>query len=282
MKIPVLLTAFIICVAIAACTKIPYGDTSTAGKFYNIRGIKMYAETYGSGQPLLMIHGNGGSISTFAGNIPYFAKKYKVIVADSRAQGKSRDDRDSISFEMMADDYAVLLDSMHVDSAYVIGWSDGGINALLLAMRHPEKVKKLASSGANLWPDSTAMEPSVWLDEKREAPGFEKKMNRTLAEKQKQKLFLLDWLQPHIALNELSKVKCPALIMCGDHDMIRRDHTENIYKHIPRANLWVVSHSGHGTLFEHKRKFNYNIDDFFTKPYKSTNTYGSFLSGFGL
>ncbi|HYK57347.1 MAG TPA: alpha/beta hydrolase, partial [Flavisolibacter sp.] len=91
-------------------TGVPYGNNKAAGKFYNIRGFNMYAETYGTGQPLLIIHGNGGSISNFFNQIPYFSKNYKVIVADSRAQGKSADKGDSLSYEMMADDYAALLD----------------------------------------------------------------------------------------------------------------------------------------------------------------------------
>jgi len=114
---------------------IPYGNNAAAGNYYSLRGFNMYCEVYGTGKPLLMIHGNGGSIRVFEKNIPYFSKKYKVIVADSRAHGKSKDDRDSLSFEMMADDYAALLDAMHIDSCYVIGWSDGGINALLLAIK---------------------------------------------------------------------------------------------------------------------------------------------------
>ncbi len=233
----------------------------------------MYCETYGSGKPLLMIHGNGGSISTFAGNIPYFSKDYKVIIADSRAQGKSVDSKDSLSFEMMADDYAALLDEMHIDSAYVIGWSDGGINALLLASRHPEKVKKLASSGANLWPDSTAIDPKIWLEEKRDYADYKDKAGKNAQELAKRKIFLLDWEQPNIPLAELHKIKCPALIICGDHDVIRTTHTQLIYKNIPAANLWVVEHSGHGTLFEHKWRFNHNINNFFTEPFKSGNTY---------
>ncbi|MGZ3951839.1 MAG: alpha/beta fold hydrolase, partial [Flavisolibacter sp.] len=100
-------------------TGIPYGSNKAAGKYYDIRGFKMYAETYGAGQPLLIIHGNGGSISNFVNQIPYFSKKYKVIVADSRAQGNSKDAADSLSYEMMADDYASLLDQMKIDSAYV-------------------------------------------------------------------------------------------------------------------------------------------------------------------
>ena len=122
----------------------------------------MYYETYGKGEPLLIIHGNGGSINDFRYQIPYFSKGYKVILADSRAQGKSVDASDSLSYEMMTDDLSALLDTLHMDSVYVIGWSDGGINGLLLAMRHPEKVKKLAVTGANLWPDTTAVDPFIY------------------------------------------------------------------------------------------------------------------------
>src|SRR5881398_4270563 len=139
-----------------------YGKNDKAGQYANIRGFKMYYETYGEGEPLLIIHGNGGSINNFLYQIPYFSKSYKVIVADSRAQGKSADNGDSLSYEMMADDLNALLDSLHLDSCYVIGWSDGGINGLLLAIRHPDKVKKLAVTGANLWPDTTAINPFAY------------------------------------------------------------------------------------------------------------------------
>src|ERR1044071_5586774 len=139
-----------------------YGKNKAVGKYYNIRGFKMYVEVYGQGQPLLFIHGNGGSINNFTKNIPYFSTKYKVIIADSRAQGKSADPADSLSYEMMADDYAALLDAMKIDSAYVVGWSDGGINGILMAIRHPEKVKKLAITGANLRPDTTAVPQAIW------------------------------------------------------------------------------------------------------------------------
>ena len=125
---------------------IPYDHNPAAGKFYDINGFKMYTEVYGSGPPLLMIHGNNGDMSAFAKNVPYFATHYQVILADSRSQGRSLDPGHPLTFEMMADDYAALLDAMHIPSAYIIGWSDGGINALLLAIRHPEKVKRLASA----------------------------------------------------------------------------------------------------------------------------------------
>ena len=270
--------AFVFCllqlfavIAFAQDKQIPYGNNPAAGKYYNIRGIKMYCEVYGKGKPLLMIHGNGGDISAFSKNIPYFSKKYMVIVPDSRAQGKSTDDRDSLSFEMMADDFAALLDVMHIKSSYVIGWSDGGINALLLAMRHPEKVIKLASTGANLWPDSTALIPKYWIGERDDYNASKNKIFKTAKEKNDQKIFLLDWVQPNIPLLALRKIKCPSLIISGDHDLIVIQHTVLIYQNIPHAYLWILPDSPHGTLQAHAAEFNKKVDEFFTTPFHIWN-----------
>lgn len=248
--------------------RIPYGRNDSVGKYYDIRGFKMYTEVYGTGKPLLMIHGNGGSIGAFSKNISYFAKKYKVIAVDSRAHGRSGDDRDSLSFEMMADDFDALLTAMHIDSAYVLGWSDGGINALVLAMRHPNKVIKLASTGANLVPDSTGLIPSYWKGEQKDYANWQKKLPTTAREKNIYKIFLLDWLQPNIPFTALRAIKCPSLIISGDHDLIPIEHTVKIYQHIPRAYLWIVPNSGHATLIEHLDEFNKKVDDFFEMPYK--------------
>lgn len=241
---------------------IKYGDNRAAGKYYEIRGIKMYCEIYGSGKPLLMIHGNGGSIKSFENNISFFSKKYKVIVLDSRAQGKTIDTKDSLSFEMMADDEAALLDALHIDSAYVLGWSDGGINALLLAIRHPSKVKKLVATGANLWPDSTAMIPANWLNDKHTVETTRTE-NFNAKEKNDWKLFMLDFLQPNISLELLHTIKCPALIVAGDHDVIRTEHTVLISQNIPHAWLWILPNSGHSTLIEHRDEFDQKVDEFY-------------------
>ena len=98
-----------------------YGKNDRAGSYVHTRGFKMYYESYGKGEPLLLIHGNGGSINNFMYQIPYFSQYYRVIIADSRAHGKSPDSRDSLSYEMMADDLDALLDSLRVDSCHVVG-----------------------------------------------------------------------------------------------------------------------------------------------------------------
>src|SRR5689334_17787107 len=258
-------------------TTVRYGHDKSKGKFYNIRGFKMYAETYGQGAPLLIIHGNGGSIRDFIYQIPFFEKKYKVIVADSRAQGNSADSGDSLTYEMMADDYAALLDAMKIDSAYVIGWSDGGINALLLAIRHPDKVKKLASTGANLVPDTTAVPREVWDIALPAYEAMKAKTTKTHGEKNDFNLLRLLAEQPHIPLTDLQKISCPSLIIGGDHDVIKEEHTMLIYKNIPRAYLWILPGSGHGTPIIFKDDFNRVVDRFFSTPYRVIAGEGRFF-----
>jgi pimeloyl-ACP methyl ester carboxylesterase len=245
-----------------------YGHDSTAGKFYDIRGMKMYCEIYGSGQPLLIIHGNSGSLRDFLYQIPYFSKKYKVIVADSRSQGRSADAGDSLTYEMMSDDYAALLTALNIDSAFVIGWSDGGIEGLLLAIRHPEKVKKLAVTGANLSPDTTAVSDDIFNQVMPYYTKLKNKTNKTASEKQQFKLVRLEAEQPHIPVLALHAIRIPTLVIGGDHDILKPAHTLLIFQNIPNAYLWILPNSGHSTPVAYKDDFNRTVDQFFSSPYR--------------
>jgi pimeloyl-ACP methyl ester carboxylesterase len=256
---------------------VPYGNNPAVGKYYNIRGFKMYCEVYGQGKPLLIIHGNGGSISNFVFQIPYFSRKYKVIIADSRAQGKSADGNDSLSYEMMADDYAALLDAMKIDSANVIGWSDGGINAVLLAIRHPEKVARLAVTGTNLQPDTNAVYKEVWDMVIPMYSQMKQKTNLTAQQKDEFKLLKLLCEQPHIPLTDLNKIMVPALVMGGDHDVIKVEHTMLIFKNIPNAYLWIFPNSGHSTPVVYADEFNKKVDNFFSTPFRTIRGEGRFF-----
>ena len=255
------------CVCFSTLGQIPYGDNKTAGHFLTTRGFKMYYETYGKGEPLLFIHGNGGSLGNFSNQIPFFSLHYKVIAPDSRAQGKSADSRDSLTFEMMADDFNALLDSLHLDSCYVIGWSDGGINGLLLAIRHPEKVKKLAITGANLWPDTTGLTPYVYNKIVQGSADLRRKQ-QTPEVKNELKISDLDLNEPHISLEQLHTIHCPTLVIGGDHDAIPTRHTLLISENIPQSYLWIIPNSGHSTPVFKKDQFNALILDFFIKPFR--------------
>ena len=131
----------------AQTNAIVYGNNLSAGHYAIVNGISLYYETYGSGRPLILLHGNGGSIKAFSNQIPFFEKYYRVIAIDSRLQGKSGGSPDSISYDLMASDFCGLLDYLQIDSAFVLGWSDGGINGLIMAMNYPKKVKRAGCLG---------------------------------------------------------------------------------------------------------------------------------------
>lgn len=130
--------------AISSCAQLNtlnYGDNKQAGHYASVNGINLYYETYGTGEPLILLHGNGGSINSFNKQIPFFEKYYQVIAIDSRLQGKSGGSPDNISYDLMASDFCALLDYLHIGSANVLGWSDGGIDGIVMALNCPEKVK---------------------------------------------------------------------------------------------------------------------------------------------
>nr|MBP6589228.1 alpha/beta hydrolase [Chitinophagaceae bacterium] len=150
---------------------------------------------------------------------------------------------------------------------YVVGWSDGGINSILLALRHPEKVKKMAITGANLVPDTTAVPKEVWNLVK---PGYfmvKNKKNKSYEDSMQLKLLRLLIEQPHISPAELQQIKAPTLVIGGDNDVIKPEHTLLIWKNIPGASLWILPNSGHSTPLVYKDDFNRIVDQFFqTKP----------------
>lgn len=235
-----------------------YGNNPAAGHYMQVNGIKMYYETYGKGQPLLMLHGNGGSINAFKEQIPYFEKYYKVIAVDSRLQGKSGGSPDSISYDLMAADFDALLTALKIDSAYVLGWSDGGNDGLIMAMKYHDKVKKLAISGANIIPDSTAL-PAADIADMKKFVSLKQGSDTAIA------LTKMMIYEPNIPFSELKKIQCPVLVMAGDRDIIRPEHTIKIFQSIPKAELCIYPDSHHGVCQQHPKLFNKTVKTFFEK-----------------
>ncbi|HKJ42182.1 MAG TPA: alpha/beta hydrolase [Sunxiuqinia sp.] len=235
------------------------GNNPQAGHYALVNGIQLYYETYGSGAPLVMLHGNGGSINAFRNQIPFFEKHYRVIAIDSRLQGKSGGSPDTISYDLMASDFNALLNQLNVDSAYVLGWSDGGINGLIMAMKYPDKVKMLAVSGANVVPDSTAFSYKDILDMQHFVA------HNTTATKTEIALNKMMLDQPNIPYSTLGKISCPVLVMAGDHDVIKPAHTLKIFQSIPHAEICIFPDSNHDTLIQHPHLFNDIVQRFFNQ-----------------
>lgn len=261
----IILLCFFLSASVSIFAQVPYGSNN--GKYIQHRGFKMYYEVYGKGEPLLIIHGNGGSINNFENQIPYFSKNYQVILADSRAHGKSIDQGDSLNYEMMTDDLNALLDTLHVDSCNVIGWSDGGIEGLLLAIRHPKKVKKLAVTGANLIPDPILSTDPWVVETVIAAIDSLKKLPVSFETKRQLKLQRLLINEPHITHAALQKIACPTLVIGGDQDVIMPRHTLEIAENIKKSNLWILPNSGHSTPLAYKDLFNETVYTFFKTPY---------------
>jgi pimeloyl-ACP methyl ester carboxylesterase len=239
----------------AQTSKVDYGNNPKAGYYNKVNGIKLYYETYGSGEPLIMLHGNGGSIEAFYKQIPY----YHVIAIDSRLQGKSGGSPDTISYDLMASDFNELMNQLHIDSAYVLGWSDGGINGLIMALKYPDKVKKLAVSGANTTPDSTAFAYQDILYTKNFVEHDTSASKITIA------LNKMMLYEPNISYDSLGQIHCPVLIMGGDHDVIKLEHILKIFQSIPKAEMCIFPNSHHNALQEHSKLFNQTVMTFFKK-----------------
>ncbi|MEP2023018.1 MAG: alpha/beta hydrolase [Reichenbachiella sp.] len=246
-------------------SKIPYGNNPAVGKYSAVNGIKVYYEIYGEGEPLLLIHGNGGSIKSSTPKIEYYKDKYQVIAMDSRAHGKTKDIGDSLTYVNMTSDVNAVLDQLNIDSCYIMGQSDGGIIGIKLAIDYPDKVKRLAVFGANLRPDSTAVDA--------DNAEFVKKMIANETDDYKLRLFGLLIYQPQIPIKDLAKVAAPVLVMTGDRDVIKLEHSLEIFYNIKQSNLFVMPGATHFGSYEKPELFFKVLDEFFTKPVSTTTTY---------
>ena len=251
----------------AAKPAVKYGANSAAGKTFTHDGVTLYYEVYGAGQPLLLVHGNGGSIGDLTAQIEYFRKRYQVIAMDSRDHGKSSDSAEKITYEKMTDDLAALLDHLHTGPANVLGWSDGGIEALLLGVRHPAKVRKLAAMAANLNPTTDAVYPEVFDMVHTMLNGVPAAERETAAGKRELKVGQLVLDEPHIDAKSLEAITAPTLVLAGDHDLIRDEHTLDIYHHITNSQLCIFPDATHMIPYDDPARFNGAVERFFRMPF---------------
>lgn len=258
---------------ICAQQNINYGNNPQAGNYFNNNGVKIYYEIYGEGKPVVLLHGNGGSIAGRAYYIEQLSKKYKVIAIDSRCHGKSDCPAGYLTYDQMAEDVNQLLGHLKLDSAMIWGHSDGAILGLLLAIRHPDKVKKLLASGANLRPDTTAIDPSA-------LSLLDLLSKQMLSDSIHAKQFHLLTDQPHIPDSDLQKIKSDVMVMGGDRDIIRIDHLIEIFRNIPGALLCILPGTTHFVYSDRKEWFTSILFDFFDNPPRRITTVELMMQSF--
>ncbi len=264
-----------------------YGSNAQTGKYADINDIKIYYETYGEGEPVLLLHGNGGSIENFMFQIPEFSKHFKVIAVDSRAQGRSTDSDKEITYSLMASDMAALIDKLNLGSVYVVGWSDGGIIGLELAYNYPDKVKKLVTVGANYSNKNfMASNDHIRMDAKdtlvirsrRIAQKYKNTLERLSPNPERipeirRKLKALMVKYPNFTTKQLGTIKTPTLVIAGDHDIISLDHTVSLFASLPHAQLFVVPGATHVAPLERPDLFNGVILNFLQSPYRDIDRF---------
>ena len=240
-----------------------FGSNKEVGKYIVVNGVKLYYETYGQGEPMLLLHGNNESMATFYNQLDILSQRYKVIALDSRGQGRSTSNDTRLTYELMAEDVNTFLDKLNLKNVNILGWSDGGNIAVILGITHPDKIKKMAIMGTVLYNDETSVIPEInpilrQQIKEMKAKGIPKSdMNYRL------KMLLLD--EPHINPDSLKTIKAKTLVMAGEHDVIKENHTKLIAEKIPNSELVIFKGGDHEAPAKMPKIFNKTIMDFFEK-----------------
>ncbi len=221
-----------------------------------VNDIRMYYAIYGAGPPVLMIHGGLADADIWASQVADLMKDHQVIVADSRGQGRSTAGTQPFGFDLMASDYLALLDYLKLTKVDLVGWSDGAIIGLDIAMNHPERLGRLFAQGANVTVDGVRLSvlynpvfatffQRAEADYRRLSPtpdGFAalvKRMGRMWESEP-------DWSD-----DMLRKITVPTAIVLGDHDeAIKRPHTDHIAAVIPGAREIILKDVGHFAMLQ--------------------------------
>lgn len=217
-------------------------------------GVRLHYEAKGKGPALLLIHGGGSDASGVAPVMDPLAKAFYVIAPDCRGAGRSSDPGTPLTYEAMADDMVALLNHLKIERAHVVGWSDGGIIGLQMALAHPERVDRIVAFGSNATPDgmearalafAATMGPDSLGPEKRAR--YEKVApDPTKWAAHVEQLKVLWTTQPAYTADRLRTIKAPVLLATGDRDeFVRLEHTVEMYRAIPGAELVVMPDARH-------------------------------------
>jgi pimeloyl-ACP methyl ester carboxylesterase len=234
---------------------------SLRGGFAPVGDIRMFYAVFGEGAPVLLLHGGLANSDYWSAVIPILVEQHRqVIVADSRGHGRSTRSAQPYSYDLMASDVIGLLDYLKIGKTDLVGWSDGGIIGLDIAMHHPERLRRLFAYGAN-------SDPSGVKDIDK-SPNFQAFIRRARGEYARLSptpkdydAFLTQiqamWAQqPNWSRQQLQQIKVPTAIADGAYDeAIKREHTEYLARTIPGAKLVILPDVSHFGMLQNPQEF---------------------------
>lgn len=236
-----------------------YGKNDQIGKILNLKDADLYYEVYGEGEPIFLLHGNSGSIKDFYQQIPVLSSQYKVIVMDTRAQGKSIDrTKKDFNYKIFADDVKGLADHLGLKKINIAGWSDGGNTGLEFALKYPENLDKLITIGANAFPEGVDKDLMTNFNIQYKVSQLQNKPG-SFNEGRLLKLMLKE---PKITEKQLNKIQNKVLVIAGEKDVITKEHTEFMAKQMPNSELKFYKDATHMIPFENAEQLNQDTLEF--------------------
>lgn len=236
--------------------------------YAKVNGIRLYYSKLGHGSPVVLLHGGLGNADYWGLQAKALATRHTVISVDSRGHGRSTRDARPYGYDLMADDVIALLDQLQIPRADFVGWSDGAILGLDLAMRYPQRVGKVFAYAANTqtsgvkegvennptfaaYIERAGQEYARLSPTPKEYPAFVEQIGHMWAS------------QPNWSDADLARIKAPVLIVDGDHDeAIKREHTEYMAATIPGAGLLILPNVSHFAFLQDPGLFNAALEHF--------------------
>ncbi len=238
-----------------------YGSNPTASGRVKIKDADLYYETYGAGKPLLLLHGNSQSIYDLRNQVKEFSKMYKVIAVDTRGQGRSKDSTTgALTYDLFADDMKQLLDSLSITKTDIVGWSDGGNTGLIMAIKYPTYVNKLAIMGAVLFSTDKSVSKKTLNEVKKQIRQLNSETD--IRSTMKVRLFNLLLNEPHLTFDNVRTIRSDVLVMAGEHDIVLPLHTRSIAENIPNSQLVIFEGGTHYMPIEDPIRYNSTILNF--------------------
>ena len=245
------------------------------GGYVQIGDLSTWYDEQGAGEPLVLFHGGLSTNETWAAQIPDFAARFRVVAPERRGHGHTPDGEGPLSYDLMAEDMIGFLETVVGEPAHIVGWSDGGIVGLIVAMARPDLVRKLVAISANFDTSGMVREAIEGMTSTT-ADSDDLAMFRGSYEAASpdgpehwpvvfDKFQLMISTQPNITVEQLARIRAPTLVLAGDDDMITVEHSAALFRAIPNSELALVPGTSHALVMEKPDLVNRLVIDFLEK-----------------